>query len=68
MSHTYQPLRGKLCLPPDCWNLDEFDFDPLDPLPESKPDGTQPPETARKVEQGVISHHKAHRAHTQELR
>lgn len=32
----YQPLRGTMCLPVDCWELNDFDFDPLS---ESRQDG-----------------------------
>lgn len=32
----YQPIRGTLCLPPDCWELNDFDWTPLDPAPRSK--------------------------------
>lgn len=46
LNHPYQPVRGTMCFPPDCWELDEFDFDPL---PESKLGAGKP---ARCPEQG----------------
>jgi hypothetical protein len=49
----YQPIRGVMCLPPDCWNLFEFDFEPLDPSPGLTHARTLPPETA-KVDQVAI--------------
>jgi hypothetical protein len=29
VKYPYQPIRGIMCLPLDCWNLNQFDFDPL---------------------------------------
>jgi hypothetical protein len=54
LNYPYQPVRGKMHLPPDCQNLDEFDWSPCDPFPGSTHAGALPPETARKAEQGVI--------------
>jgi hypothetical protein len=27
--YSYQPIRGILATPPDCWNLSSFDWEPL---------------------------------------
>lgn len=27
--YAYQPLKGKLYLPVDCWELNDFDWEPI---------------------------------------
>ena len=27
--YSYQPIRGIMCLPLDCWNLNDIDWEPL---------------------------------------
>jgi len=52
VNRHYQPIRGKMSLPPDCWLLDTFDWTPLDPSPESPQHASVGDSAISKAEQG----------------